>query len=306
MHRRLPIELRMQARETGLASKLFGGTLVVFATFAAHAQTLSERLPDRPPDADAASQIGISCKHARKGPDFPSEALRRGISGVVRVETRIENGRPVDATILSGPSVYHGVVRRYVMAYDCSAHRNQGQLTVQQEFDFRVDPAPPSLLAPVTEDDHRLAGTVLGSIALDRSYADLAAEDRIAVRSLYEALPEDVVPPYPVGGPLAIYRVIGFARGLVRTTSKSLSMFVTIDEHGSATHVEVVGAAEPAMVEMVSGFVMKQQRFTPARCAGQPCTMQFPIRATFVRDTPASAGSMASDATLTPPAAPRP
>lgn len=244
------------------------------------------------------------CSKSPGNPRIPRDALIKSISGTVRVQVVLEDGRPVEATILSGPKVYHDSVRQYMMTAEhvCPSLKGQGREVIVRDFEFWIDESPPPRQPLVASaEERRLAGPVLGAIEMGKSYAELSPPDRAAVRSLFAALPDDVDPPYPVGGPVAIYRHIDGLRQRARPPQDGLAMDLVVDPTGEIERVEIVGAVDPDLARALASFMMREQRFSPARCAGQPCTMKFPLRARF-----AAGDATTAEAAATPPAAPRP
>lgn len=69
-------------------------------------------------------------------PQMPRKALEEGIQGVVKAQALIKDGVVSEVYILSGPSVYHDVVREAMMKYECN--KSSEVMTGTQEFTFRV------------------------------------------------------------------------------------------------------------------------------------------------------------------------
>lgn len=69
-------------------------------------------------------------------PQMPRKALELGIEGVVKAQALIKDGAVTEVTILSGPRVYHDVVREAMMKYECS--KSSEVVSGTQEFTFRV------------------------------------------------------------------------------------------------------------------------------------------------------------------------
>lgn len=93
--------------------------------------------PAPPPAAPSGRQeMSVACPTQVK-PEIPVKALREGISGVVRAQATIRNGRVVSVEILSGPRIYHNPVRDAMMQYKCIS--GSGDMIATQEFAFKVD-----------------------------------------------------------------------------------------------------------------------------------------------------------------------
>lgn len=63
--------------------------------------------------------------------------------------------------------------------------------------------------------------------------------------------------------------------------SGNLTMFILVYAQGNAKSVEVVTSPDDAISEQVTRSLLTQ-KYKPALCAGQPCEMQFPLRAELV------------------------
>lgn len=96
--------------------------------------------PAAPPPAAPAPppevRIAVACPVQVK-PEMPREALRDGISGVIRARLVIKAGVVTSVTIESGPRVFHSSVRAAVRQYRCVS--SGGEVVAEQEFDFKVD-----------------------------------------------------------------------------------------------------------------------------------------------------------------------
>ena len=82
-----------------------------------------------------APAIGSLCQMVN--PVFPRAALDGLISGRVRAEATVEDGRVISVDILSGPEVYHEPVRQAMLQYRCPMAPS-GTVKAVQEFDFQV------------------------------------------------------------------------------------------------------------------------------------------------------------------------
>ncbi len=89
-------------------------------------------LPAKP----ASAEIGVVCPTQVK-PEMPRRAVQDGVEGVVRARALVANGSVKEVTILSGPRVFHDVVRNAMLKYRCDADARDVLAT--QEFVFRVE-----------------------------------------------------------------------------------------------------------------------------------------------------------------------
>lgn len=92
--------------------------------------------PPAAPAPPRRTEIGVACPTQVK-PQMPVQALRQGIGGVVRAQALIRDGAVREVTILSGPRVFHDVVRAAMLQYRCNAEG--GAVLADQEFAFKLD-----------------------------------------------------------------------------------------------------------------------------------------------------------------------
>jgi hypothetical protein len=123
-----------------------------------------------------------------------------------------------------------------------------------------------------------------GQLPYDKSYAQLTDAQRVLFRSDYEVLAEADEPPFPEHGLGSVFDPISKAAQALRLDSgaPALSMVAYIDETGNASKVEVLSSPSPELTGFAARVAMKT-KFKPAKCAGAPCAMGFPIRIRFIR-----------------------
>jgi protein TonB len=80
--------------------------------------------------------IGVACPTQVK-PEMPAKALRDGATGTVKASARIQGGKVVEVSILSGPKIFHESVRQAMLQYQCAA--SDAEVTAVQEFKFAVE-----------------------------------------------------------------------------------------------------------------------------------------------------------------------
>lgn len=89
-----------------------------------------------PPAPPQHQDIAVACpKQAR--PAIPERALEEGISGKVRAEVKIRNGRVADVQIVAGPKLFHAAVRAALSRYECVGGGDE--IAATQEFEFKVE-----------------------------------------------------------------------------------------------------------------------------------------------------------------------
>lgn len=114
------------------------------------------------------------------------------------------------------------------------------------------------------------------AIPFDKTYAELAEEEKRLVRSQYENMAETDEPPFPLAGLAPLYRAV--ADGQQRRLAEGeLSVIVDVDASGQALQAAVYKTPDPALASYVAGVLLKQ-KYKPAVCGGQACAMQFPFR----------------------------
>jgi protein TonB len=68
-------------------------------------------------------------------PDFPREAVRKGLSGTVKAKITILQGEITEIVILSGPEIFHQAVIAAIKQTNCP---KETSLTFTQDFTFRI------------------------------------------------------------------------------------------------------------------------------------------------------------------------
>jgi Zn-dependent M32 family carboxypeptidase len=113
-------------------------------------------------------------------------------------------------------------------------------------------------------------------IPLDKKFDQLTPEEMTALRAMYQSLPEDYEPPFPVEGLQPIFNNLKKAQHLLQARGKLL-MAVTVGPDGKATKVEDYGGVRnPEMSEFAQSLLLLT-KYKPAMCKGSPCAMQFPF-----------------------------
>jgi protein TonB len=70
---------------------------------------------------------------------MPRKALQDGTQGVVKAQIVLKGGAVQEVSILSGPRVFHAAVKAAIMQYKCVADAVGTEVTVTQEFNFKLD-----------------------------------------------------------------------------------------------------------------------------------------------------------------------
>ncbi len=93
--------------------------------------------PAPAPYKPVSNDIAAACPKQAK-PELPQRAIDEGISGVVKAEARIKNGRVVEVRIVSGPRVFHAAVRAAMSRYECQTS-GDAEVVATQSFTFTVE-----------------------------------------------------------------------------------------------------------------------------------------------------------------------
>ncbi|MFZ4878147.1 energy transducer TonB [Janthinobacterium sp. Mn2066] len=109
-----------------------------------------------------------------------------------------------------------------------------------------------------------------------KPYADLTPEQQRIVREIYTILQDDDAPPYPLKGKAEVARAMGTLITYMRETGK-VSANVSVDEQGVAQSVSVIKSPSDEVRKVVAAIFL-QIKYTPGRCAGQPCAMMVPFK----------------------------
>lgn len=153
------------------------------------------------------------------------------------------------------------------------------RLTAQPEL------AVPSNLYTIKEQSAALGSNVRGiasggfMVPPEKSYAQLTPEQQQLVKSDYAVLQDDDAPPYPEKGILELSRAI---QSLIsyKDATGDLHVNVSVDEQGMAQNVTLLKSPDSESGKLAAAMFM-HLRFTPGRCAGQPCAMVVPFRFTL-------------------------
>jgi len=113
----------------------------------------------------------------------------------------------------------------------------------------------------------------------EKSYAELTPEQQLFVKGFYKALQDDDVPPYPEKGTMAISRAMGRLISY-QGASGPLRVNVHVDEHGVAQSVTLLKSPDSESGKLAAAMLM-HVKYTPGRCAGQPCAMAVPFSYTL-------------------------
>jgi len=224
-------------------------------------------LPDASPLRQLSSRELTKCRQV--APQMPRAAIDNNIQGAVFARVLIVDGFVEDVVILSGPKVFHEVVRKAMMRYDCSTL--QATVIGRQEFVFTIEGETARRNSIV------LAAPTFWSEPppFSANWAGLSLEQKKAVKTQYENLPANDEPPYPTGG-------LGELLENIRSQAQRLGIegnWRLEAMIGTDGKVESVGVPKSTNQDFakVAAAVIYHTAFKPAVCGGSPCAMIFPI-----------------------------
>jgi hypothetical protein len=113
-------------------------------------------------------------------------------------------------------------------------------------------------------------------IPLNRTYAQLSAEEKAALKAHYELIGPNDEPPFPRDGLGPIIDAI--QQGQAKRLAKGeLKMLVTVGPDGKAMKVSTQGKINDATMARFVATILELTPYKPALCDGNPCTMQYPF-----------------------------
>jgi hypothetical protein len=114
----------------------------------------------------------------------------------------------------------------------------------------------------------------------DKGFGQLTDQQKRMVKSLYESMADDDVPPYPLHGPKEIFEAAAKLQRALRATG-DMALAVTISGKGEPLDVQVLRSSTDDVMVKTMVKILLLEKYTPASCKGVPCQMQFPIRFKF-------------------------
>lgn len=112
-------------------------------------------------------------------------------------------------------------------------------------------------------------------VSPDKSYAELTPEEQAFVRRRYKVLQDGDAPPYPEKG--MKLAAIAMQEVVLRTLETGmLRARVHVDEYGVPRSITLLASPGDETRKLAASILM-QLKYTPGRCAGQPCAMAVPF-----------------------------
>lgn len=119
----------------------------------------------------------------------------------------------------------------------------------------------------------------ISKVAINRTYAQLADEEKALLRAQYENMGPDDEPPFPAKGMTPMLQAIQEAQRKL-LVSGELYLIATVEPDGNVSSVKAIGSPSDEMVRFAASTMMFT-KFKPALCAGVPCTLEYPLRYSF-------------------------
>jgi len=121
------------------------------------------------------------------------------------------------------------------------------------------------------------------TIPASEPYERLTPEQKAAFLANFTELKEGDEPAYPLEGLLPVARSIAFALSDGAVGEGDIFVTVHVDEKGEALSTKVYAAPGGRAAGEIAKALMTI-KYKPARCAGKPCSAEFPFTARFARD----------------------
>lgn len=147
-------------------------------------------------------------------------------------------------------------------------------LKAQTPSQYTVKETEPSTGTRIRKD---LTGTI--GVAFNRSYAELAPEEKARVRGNYVDLPDSDEPPFPKRGLQALVKPITQAQQKLLVNG-DFFVVAKVGIKGTVEEVQVYKSPSPAMTKFAAQVLMSTE-FKPGLCDQRACVMEFPLAMTF-------------------------
>ncbi len=119
-------------------------------------------------------------------------------------------------------------------------------------------------------------------VPVNLPYGQLSPKDKATFHANYERIADGDEPPFPRDGLRAVLNPIIQAQAELLVEG-DLSLIATIGPDGKVIAVKAIGSPSPEMTR-IAAQVLAFTPYKPAVCAGEPCTMDFPLRLKFRLD----------------------
>ena len=120
------------------------------------------------------------------------------------------------------------------------------------------------------------------NLPLDKRYEQMDDSQHALLKARYAGMGAADEPPWPAAGMAPMMLALRQGADVYRATGQ-LDMTVEVGPDGAARSVAVYeSAGDPQFTKFAASLLMTT-RYKPAVCAGQPCTMAWPLQVTLSR-----------------------
>jgi hypothetical protein len=123
---------------------------------------------------------------------------------------------------------------------------------------------------------------VVANVPLDKRYDQMDEEQRGRIRAEFEAMAPSDEPPFPADGMAAIMMALRKGAAAYHVSGE-LDLAVNVGSDGAARSVSVFASPNDAQFKQFVASLLLLTRYKAAVCAGQPCSMAWPLQVTFSR-----------------------
>ena len=116
-------------------------------------------------------------------------------------------------------------------------------------------------------------------LPFDTRYVALSASHKALIKSAYESMGSNDTPPFPRRGLKQVYQPVIDANNNIGATG-DLVLIADVNQYGFVETITV--KTSPAQnLTVKAEEALRNTRFDPATCNGQPCRMTFPVKISF-------------------------
>lgn len=116
------------------------------------------------------------------------------------------------------------------------------------------------------------------NVPFNKHYYELSESERDSYRARFDSLESNQVPPFPRNGLRDVYRPLIEANELGKPGRLNINL--DINEQGQVENIQLIDAPSKELAA-ASEKILRSMQFNPAYCAGDPCSMTFPIKITY-------------------------
>ena len=116
------------------------------------------------------------------------------------------------------------------------------------------------------------------NVPFDKHYYELTRSQREIYRARFDSISATQVPPFPRNGLQAVYGPLMDANE--RGVRGKLKLNLEVNEQGQVANLTVVDAPNKQLAA-ASVKALRDTKFDPGYCAGEPCKMTFPVQITY-------------------------